>query len=152
MDFRIQPLDDAQVREVSDLVKENLRRFEQYGFYKSEIDNLLDYYSEQNISLNNKKPNQFYVVIKDDEVCGIGRVNGKKIESTYIKVGHQRQGLGTALLSFLEVIIRENSHNQVELLSFPEAIGFYEKLRYRQVEEIRDDKGRATRMVKRFGI
>ena len=151
MNFKIQPLGNTQIREVSDLIKENLRMFEKYGYSIGEINNLLDYYSKQNISLNNRESNPFYIIINNEEIWGIGRVNDKKIESTYIKIGHQRQGLGTALLSFLEEIIRENGHKQAELLSVLQAVGFYKKLGYRKMGEIRDDMGYAIRMIKKLG-
>jgi N-acetylglutamate synthase-like GNAT family acetyltransferase len=83
---------------------------------------------------------EFYVYQEDDEVVGVSALSRRdeaagELRWVYVLPGHQRKGVGTALIESLEEKAREEGLSEMILFTDENAswaITFYEKLGYRR--------------------
>ncbi len=83
---------------------------------------------------------EFYVYLEDDAVVGVSALTRwddatGELRWVYVLPEHQRRGVGTALLDYLERKAREKGLSEMVLFTDENAswaISFYEKLGYRR--------------------
>ncbi len=91
-------------------------------------------------SPNDYKTNQDNIILvaqSDDEVVGFAhvRLSQKAIKGLYIKPGFEGKGFGKALLREIEKMARESGVEKLELNATLNAVGFYEAMGYRKIED-----------------
>lgn len=98
------------------------------------------------MELDEFDPDAFHVVAEaDGEVVGTGRlvVEGDKarIGRMAVQKNYRKHGIGTALLTQLEEVAKENKLTEAYLHAQTHAQGFYHKLGYSPRGEIFDEAG-----------
>jgi GNAT superfamily N-acetyltransferase len=77
------------------------------------------------------------VGVENDEVIGMGALDGNKIKRMYVNRRCRHQGIGRKIHELLESEARNRGVKQLELVSSLNAVGFYTKLGYKSVTEMR---------------
>ena len=86
----------------------------------------------------------FYVYRRGAEIVGVAALHVQSAETgrirwVYVLPGHQRQGVGTALVTFLEGQARRMGLSRLRLLTIGKArwaVNFYQKLGFRLTEKV----------------
>jgi N-acetylglutamate synthase-like GNAT family acetyltransferase len=100
----------------------------------------------------------FYVYRQGGKIVGVVALHVQSAEMgrirwVYILPGHQRRGVGTALVTFLEGQAREMGFSRLRLLTTAKArwaVNFYKKLGFRLTEKIERPWGFDVIMEKRL--
>ncbi len=87
----------------------------------------------------------YHVVVAEDEadgVVGFGClvVDEPEVRAVYVHPGRDRQGVGTALLAALEATAQDRGIDRLRLWASLNAVGFYERHGYEEVETVTLDK------------
>jgi GNAT superfamily N-acetyltransferase len=81
----------------------------------------------------------FIVALIEGKVVGTGSLDGDEIKAVFADPGHQRRGIGRAMMENLEEYARTMGLKEVMLKSSITAYDFYKRLGYRLVEELSEE-------------
>jgi GNAT superfamily N-acetyltransferase len=90
-----------------------------------------------------------YLAVIDDEIVGIVANTENYIEMLWVPKAHQRKGIGTALVRYVEDMVRPTGHRTLGLHCFKDNLGgvaFYGSLGYRTVDEEMDNEARIPKL------
>ena len=87
------------------------------------------------MEIDDSDPRCVHLLASDDDApVGTGRIDlaeGGKVGRVAVVASRRSQGVGTALMSFVHCVARENSLNNVWCNAQVSAVPFYERLGYR---------------------
>jgi GNAT superfamily N-acetyltransferase len=72
-----------------------------------------------------------YVALSKGEIVGTVSLAASRVHSVFVDPARQGQGIGAALMAFIEKVARRQGHQRLELTSSLTAVSFYRKLGYR---------------------
>lgn len=136
--------DEKQLSEMSRscIVTLNSRDME-----KSEIDATYEYFSPERFLEESKKARVFVAEL-DGRIAGTATLDGNLVRAVFVSAHTHGKGVGSALMKHVEAIAKKAGVTKLVLRSSPYAVGFYGKIGYRTVEEIRNEAGKMTVMEK----
>jgi GNAT superfamily N-acetyltransferase len=77
-----------------------------------------------------------YVALRDDRLVGTASLAGARVHSVFVDPSLQGEGIGAALMAFLESQARRKGYEALSLTSSLTAVNFYRKLGYEGAERI----------------
>jgi len=99
---------------------------------KKEKELLKDFYTPEKIIKLSEK-SDFFVVQKNKQLIGTGRLEKNKIATLYIEPEYQRKGIGTLIVNRLIKRARRNGFKKVYVEALLQSVGFYEKNGFKKV-------------------
>jgi putative acetyltransferase len=92
---------------------------------------------------------EFFVYEEEGRLAGVIGLEGTGVYDFFVAPDRQGQGVGRALLSFVEKLARRRGIEELHLSSSLTAVGFYERLGYRKTGAESEGRfGRTVEMVK----
>ncbi|MDA3836203.1 MAG: GNAT family N-acetyltransferase [Nanoarchaeota archaeon] len=94
-------------------------------------DFIINFFLKEEYLERKSRETKFFVYELNNVILGMGCLDKNQIERMYIDPTYTRQGIGSQLLTYLEMIAKEDGFNEVVLHSLNNSIGFYTKQGYK---------------------
>jgi len=143
--MKILKANKKDARKISKMIIKEVSKFKEFSM--SEIASLKKHYNQKRL-IKRMEEASFYIVTKDSKIIGVMGLGASNVESSYIKEGHQRKGIGGKLLAHLEKQATKNGSRFLTLLASKSSLAFWRKEGYSPVKKIHDELGEATLMIK----
>lgn len=129
---RLATLED--IPEMVGLMHKVIREVNAQDYSSTTIDRYIEYVSEEIVqeAMLNKAD---YYLLESEDIIGVGGIDREKgyIRQMFISSEHQGEGLGRRIIETLEDEARKRGHTTITLYSTLTAVGFYERMGYKQV-------------------
>jgi len=121
-------------KQVSNLIRNTLRKINSKDYSKEIIEKMCSRFSEENI-INRSSNRKMVVMIDNEKVIGTASLKDNIILSVFVDVTTQGNGIGTTLMRYLEEMALKKGFKKVLIPSSITSVSFYKKLGYTIIEE-----------------
>ncbi len=135
--------DESDWEEAMDLAWHTFLKFEAADYGREGTRNFLNFISGDliyNMFLNG----EYLVAVAKDrgKIIGVGTVrNGHHISLLFVDEAYHRQGIGTAILSFLQQEISKNGSMIMSVNAAPYGVPFYQKIGFKATADLQTTDG-----------
>lgn len=140
-DILIRRFEHGDAMEVSRLIIDNLMLVNAVDYGEAAVKQLALFYSPEWI-LRYAQSSETYVVEVRSEIIGTATLDQERVRSVFVRIDHQRRGIGKLLMRHVEEAASRQNITRVVLLANVGAVDFYRSLGYVQGEkreiEVRD--------------
>ncbi|MES2803260.1 MAG: GNAT family N-acetyltransferase [Bdellovibrionota bacterium] len=136
--------------ECSALIRCSIQISHQNIYSNEEIDSITAQYSSEKLIVKSSNRKTFMITTEEKRVLAVGSAKGQYIKGIYVDPNHFSEGLGSAMLAFLENQIRQEGHSAAELFAGLNSETFYRHAGYEFVRHHNDPNGPAIVMRKKM--
>lgn len=139
--MRIRNYSNKDAEEISALVVKNLLEVNTKDYPYDLMAGLVGFYSPDSMNAAALKKEVFVGVQGERIVATAALVDDGWIHDVFVDTQWHCRGMGGAMMVFLEKLAKSRGYRVVKLPSSITAVGFYEKLGYRQLREVVSGEG-----------
>lgn len=123
----------SQAEEISKLRIDSIKKYNSNDHTKEEMEYLL---TRQTPEVLKKKieSRHFFVAVENNKILGSVDLEDNETKGLYVLSSEIKKGLGTKLLSYIELIGKKNGIKVMNICATKSAIPFYEKNGYKLVQ------------------
>jgi len=136
-------------KELSEMSRSCIVTINSKDVEKHEADALYEYFSPERF-VEESNMAAVFVAELDGKIAGTATLDGDLVRAVFVSPLTHGKGVGSALMKHVEETAKKSGLKKIILRSSPYAVGFYLKLGYRTIEEIRNEAGRLTVMEKKL--
>jgi putative acetyltransferase len=140
--IRIEKFEKNNAKNISDIIIDNLLRYNAKDYSLEVIKTLVEFYSPEFIIKYSENEDMY--ITRDEitgEIIGTVSLNKNQVRNLFIKDGFHGKGLGRKLMDFIEFIAEKRKYDKIILNANKTALGFYLRLEYKLVEETDEKVG-----------
>lgn len=133
--LQIRPATSADAQKLSELIDENAQILLKPHYSELQLKIFLQYYSTQAMLEKLQKQIIFCAEI-NNQLVGTIALEDDFVVGFYTEVSRVNQGIGSALLDYLENHARAQGLNQIRLSASPVGVHFYERKGWKKVQDM----------------
>ncbi len=142
----IRSFESGEETEVSRLIVDNLILVNVIDYGEAAVNQLAIFYTPEWI-LRYAQSCEMLVALAGAEIVGTIALDHERVRSLFVRIDHQRQGIGKRLMRFIEEAARRQDMKQLNLLANVGAVEFYRKLGFVPREKREIEVGEARLLV-----
>lgn len=145
-DCVIRQFESGDAEEVSRLITDDLLLVNVVDYGEAAVKQMALLYSPEWV-LRYAQSGETYVAVLGAEIVGTVTLDLERARSLFVRIDHQRQGIGKLLMRHIEEAARRQNNTRVDLLANVAAVDFYRNLGYVQGENREIEVGGARMTV-----
>lgn len=147
--LNIRKMREGEEITVSRLCKRCIREINSRDMTKKHVEYLANYFSVKNIR-DSLKDTEIYIALLADKIVATGSLCEGHIKAFFVNPNYHKRGIGAKLVKYLEVKLKQKGYSSVFLRSSKYAIGFYQKLGFKEGEKINSPEVGEVTVMKKY--
>jgi len=123
-------------REISNLIRETIKKVNDKGFTKKQLKAWYDHNSVKTIRKNIQEKNVF-IALEKEKIIGTINFQKGSIAGMFVKYNKLGKGIGKKLLAYIEKFAKKEGIKKLELKSSPFAYEFYKNQGFKPSKKVK---------------
>jgi ribosomal protein S18 acetylase RimI-like enzyme len=148
--MRIRKFRDEDARKLSYLIRRTLYKVNIKDYPKSVLARVARYNAPSEL-IKRSRSGDVYVIVDGDRILGIAGLENNYVFGVFVDPAYHGEGIGRKLMDHVERVTKKRGIDSLTLASSLTAVGFYEKLGYKNLNEVLNKSlGRQIKMEKKL--